>query len=116
MKVEPDAAPPVQLTKRKGGLRTAAQLREEAERLAAEKSPSPPPDEGALDPTVTVHRDASGRIMDVEKLKEEERLREEEEKRKAKERDEWSKGLVQRQQREQRARDERQMGEQGVAR
>ena len=101
--------PPMQLTKRKGGLRTAADLREEAERMAAEKSPSPLPDDTAPDPTVTAHRDASGRIVDIEKLKEEERRAEEEEKRKKLEREEWSKGLVQRQQREQRVREERAM-------
>ena len=122
LKLDPDAepmaktVPPVQLTKRKGGLRTAAELREEAERIAAEKSPSPLPDEMGPDPTVTVHRDASGRIVDIEKMKEEERRAEEEEKRKKMERQEWSKGLVQRQQREQRVREERAMGEAGVGR
>lgn len=111
IKPDPDAppAPPVQITKRKGGLRTAAQLREEAERQAAQISPSPPPDEDAPDPTATVHRDASGRIVDIEKMKEEERRKEDDEKRKKKEREEWSKGLVQRQQREQRVREEQEM-------
>jgi pre-mRNA-splicing factor CWC26 len=112
------APPPVQITKRKGGLRTAAQLREEEERLKAERSPSPVPDEGAGAPdhTQTVHRDASGRIVDVEALKAEERKREEEERRKEKEREEWSKGLVQRQARESRRREEADMRERDVAR
>ncbi|GFZ45644.1 Pre-mRNA-splicing factor CWC26 [Saitozyma sp. JCM 24511] len=112
------APPPVQITKRRGGLRTAAQLREEEERLKAERSPSPAPDEGAGAPdhTQTVHRDASGRIVDVEALKAEERKREEEERRKEKERDEWSKGLVQRQARDSRRREEADMRERDVAR
>ncbi|KAK4689747.1 pre-mRNA-splicing factor CWC26, partial [Tremellales sp. Uapishka_1] len=124
IKSEPDMddtppPPPVQLTKRKGGLRTAAQMREEEERLAAEatgRSPSPPPDDDAPDPTVTVHRDASGKIVDVKKLKDEVRLKEEEEKRKEKEREQWSKGLVQRQNNVERARIEKEMGESDVAR
>lgn len=118
IKPDPDEppAPPIQLTKRKGGLRTAAQLQEEAERVAAEKSPSPPPDDTGLDPTATVHRDASGRIVDIEKIKEEERRKEEEEERKKKEREEWTKGLVQRGQRENRAREERDMARADVGR
>lgn len=118
IKADPDAppAPPVQLTKRKGGLRTVAQLREEEERLAAARSTSPPPDDTGPEPTVTVHRDASGRIVDVEKMKKEERRLEEEERRKKKEREEWSKGLVQRQQREERAREEQAMAQAGVGR
>ena len=63
-----------------------------------------------------MHRDASGRIVDVEKLKEEARVRELEEKRKAKEREEWSKGFVQRRQREDRAQEEHEMGRRDVAR
>lgn len=122
MKEEPDTEaappePPKQLTKRRGGLRTAKQLEEEAARIAAEaKSPSPEPDGDRPDPTVTVHRDASGRIVDVAKMKEEERLAELEEKRKEREREEWSKGFVQRQQREARAKEEAEMRQQDVGR
>ncbi|WWC89907.1 uncharacterized protein L201_004836 [Kwoniella dendrophila CBS 6074] len=112
-KPEPLAAL-VQMTKRRGGLRTAAQMREEEEaRRAAEKSLSPEPDdqeEGASH-NETVHRDASGRIIDVKKLKEEEKLREEEEKRKELERKEWTKGLTQRQNRESRLKEEREMAQ-----
>lgn len=54
--------------------------------------------------------------MDIEKLKEEERRKEEEEKRKKKQREEWTKGLVQRQQRELRAREEREMAQADVGR
>jgi pre-mRNA-splicing factor CWC26 len=98
-------------------LRTAKQLEEEAARIAAEaKSPSPEPDGDRPDPTVTVHRDASGRIVDVAKMKEEERLAELEEKRKEREREEWSKGFVQRQQREARAKEEAEMRQQDVGR
>ncbi|WVR05134.1 hypothetical protein IAU60_002146 [Kwoniella sp. DSM 27419] len=113
VKTEPDAAPPVQLTKRRGGLRTAAQMREEAERAAAEREPSPDQELAAGE---TVHRDATGRVIDIAKLKEEERLKEEEEKRKEAERKEWTKGLVQRQQREQKAREEREMAQVDVGR
>jgi pre-mRNA-splicing factor CWC26 len=116
-----------QLTKRKGGLRTAAQIREEAEQLAAERAAAAAAEaengEGsgsgsghAQGPGETVHRDSSGRIVDVEKLKREAKEKEEEEKRKAREREEWSKGMVQRQGREDRARQEREMGERDVAR
>ncbi|ORY24965.1 Pre-mRNA-splicing factor of RES complex-domain-containing protein [Naematelia encephala] len=112
----PVVAPPKQLTKRKGGLRTAAQLREEEAAIAAEREPSPPPDYGGVDPTQTVHRDASGRIVDIAKLKEEERQLEMEEERKKKEREEWSKGLIQRQAREERVQEERQMRETEFAR
>ena len=114
-----------QLTKRKGGLRTAAQIREEAEQLAAERAAALAAEtengEGsgsghAQGPGETVHRDSSGRIVDVEKLKREAKEKEEEEKRKAREREEWSKGMVQRQGREDRARQEREMGERDVAR
>ena len=109
--------PPKQLTKRKGGLRTAKQLQEEAERLAAEaRSPSPVPDADRPDPTVTVHRDTTGRIVDVQKLKEEERKREEDTKRKENEREEWGKGFVQRRQREERAKEEKEMSRKDVAR
>ena len=97
--------PPVKVTKRKGGLRTAAQMQEEAAAAAAaNRSPTPPPTEGDRpDPTKTVHRDASGRVLDVEAMKEEARKAEEEEKRKEKEREEWGKGITQRKEREERA-------------
>nr|XP_018263721.1 pre-mRNA-splicing factor CWC26 [Kwoniella dejecticola CBS 10117]OBR85879.1 pre-mRNA-splicing factor CWC26 [Kwoniella dejecticola CBS 10117] len=120
-KSEPsDSVPQPQAKKRKGGLRTAAQMaEEEAARKLAEKSPSPPPDADAGDGSgagpsrhnETVHRDASGRVIDIAKLKEEERRAEEEEKRKELERKEWTKGLVQRQARETRRQEEREMGE-----
>jgi pre-mRNA-splicing factor CWC26 len=122
IKPDPDAepapaAPVKQLTKRKGGLRTAAQLREEAERAAAEREPSPPPDESGAGPsTTTVHRDASGRIVDVEKLKAEAKRAEEEEAKKTREREEWSKGLVQRQRQKDRIRQEMEMDKQDVSR
>jgi pre-mRNA-splicing factor CWC26 len=113
-----------QLTKRKGGLRTAAQIREEAEQLKAERAAALAAEaekgessgQGQQGPGETVHRDSSGRIVDVEKLKREAKEKAEEEKRKAREREEWSKGMVQRQGREDRARQEREMGETDVAR
>ncbi|KAI9638068.1 putative Bud site selection-related protein [Dioszegia hungarica] len=119
VKAEPDAdgevaAPPTK--KRRGGLKTAAQLRAEVEAAKAAKSPSPEPPGEEENRNKTVHRDASGRIVDVEKLKAEEREREEEEKRKEKEREEWSKGIVQRRQREERVREERDMADRDVGR
>ena len=114
IKPDPDA-PPAPMTKRRGGLRTAAQLREEAEAAAAARTPSPPPEEQG-GPGQTVHRDASGRIVDVEKLKEEERRKEAEERRKAREREEWTKGLVQRRRRDEERAREREAGETDVAR
>ena len=57
---DPSPAPAPVMTKRRGGLRTAAQLREEAERQAAERPPSPEAVAGGPDPTTTVHRDSSG--------------------------------------------------------
>ncbi|KAL7424106.1 Pre-mRNA-splicing factor cwc26 [Cryptotrichosporon argae] len=109
----PDAGPSVP-NKRRGGLRTAAQMAEEA-RLAAEararsRTPTPPPEAG------TVHRDASGRVIDMAKVQEEALREAEAEKRKDAERKEWSKGLVQRQQRQDRADEERDMGRRDVAR
>ncbi|RSH80337.1 Pre-mRNA-splicing factor cwc26 [Apiotrichum porosum] len=107
--------PKQQLTKRRGGLRTAKQLAEEAKVTAAEqRSPSPEP--GGPDPTQTVYRDQSGKVLDVEALRQEARRAEEEEKRKEAERKEWSKGLAQRQAREERVREEKAMGNKDVAR
>jgi pre-mRNA-splicing factor CWC26 len=110
-------------TKLKGGLRTAAQIREEAEALKAERAAElaalqAEQGEGAGggQQEQTVHRDSTGRKVDVEKLKREAKEKEEEEKRKAREREEWSKGMVQREGREARAREEREMGERDVAR
>jgi pre-mRNA-splicing factor CWC26 len=111
------ASPPKQVTKRKGGLRTAAQMQEEAAlAAAAAKSPSPEPDADRPDPTKTVHRDASGRVLDVEALKEEARKAEAEEKRKEKEREEWGKGITQRKEREERAQLEKEMSTKKVER
>ncbi|WVQ98823.1 hypothetical protein IAU59_005954 [Kwoniella sp. CBS 9459] len=120
IKPDPDAcaaaAAPVQMTKRRGGLRTAKQMREEAERAAAEREPSPDEEGGGPGGGETIHRDASGRVIDVVKLKEEERQLEEEAKRKELEKKEWTKGVVQRQQREERARQEREMARADVGR
>ncbi|OCF41459.1 pre-mRNA-splicing factor CWC26 [Kwoniella heveanensis CBS 569] len=112
------AAAPVQMTKRRGGLRTAKQMKEEAERAAAEREPSPDEEEGGPNGAgrETIHRDASGRVIDVAKLKEEELRLEEEAKRKELEKKEWTKGIVQRQQREERAREEREMAQADVGR
>lgn len=117
------------VTKRKGGLRTAAQIREEAEALKAEQAAAAAAAaEAAGDdedggraampqgPSQTVHRDSSGRIVDVEKLKREAKDKEDEERWKAREREEWSKGLIQRQRQENRAKEEAEMGRTDVAR
>lgn len=116
-------------TKRKGGLKTATEIRAEAEAVAAERKAALEAEaarqegDGSRDGTVaasgqgqTVHRDSSGRIVDIEKLKREAKEKEDEDKRKAREREEWSKGMVQRQGREARAREEKEMGGRDVAR
>jgi len=109
------AEPPKQLTKRRGGLRTAKQMAEEAERAAAAaRSPSPEP--GGPDPTQTVHRDQSGRVIDINELKDRARREQLEEKRKEAERKEWTKGLVQREQREKQLQEEARMSKADVAR
>ncbi|GMK58877.1 hypothetical protein CspeluHIS016_0603190 [Cutaneotrichosporon spelunceum] len=107
--------PKPQLTKRRGGLRTAAQMAEEAAAAvaaAAERSPSPPPDAQAA----TVHRDQGGRVLDIEQLRAEARQAELEERLKEKEREEWTKGIKQREERERQAREERSMASKDVAR
>jgi pre-mRNA-splicing factor CWC26 len=120
-------------TIRKGGLRTAAQIREEAQAAAAEKaaalalaeeearasgsgSGSGQVTAAQQSQGATVHRDSSGRIVDIEKLKKEAKDKEEEDRRKAKEREEWSKGMVQRDGQRERARQEAEMGRTDVAR
>lgn len=108
--------PKQQLTKRRGGLRTAAQMAEEAARAAEEakaRSPSPEPDGSH---TQTVHRDRSGRVLDVEQLKQDARRSELEEKLKEEERKEWTKGFVQRDAREQAAQQLKKMKTEDVAR
>ena len=109
--------PPMQATKRKGGLRTAAQMAEAAAAAAAaNKSPSPGPDEKRPDPTVTVHRDASGKVLDVAALKAEAKKAEEEEKERERKKEEWGKGLKQREDREERAKLEREIASSRVER
>lgn len=115
-------------TLRQGGLKTAAQIREEAAAAAAEKAAAAAKAEeearasgqmttaSQQNQGQTVHRDSSGRIVDIEKLKKEAKEKEEEEKRKAREREEWSKGMVQRQGQRDRARLEAEMGRTDVAR
>lgn len=128
------------VTKRKGGLKTAAQIREDFEAVQAEKARALAEEaaaaeararengDGEAGPSTssavavnphqgqTIHRDSSGRIVDVEKLKREAKAQEDEEKRKAREREEWSKGLVQRQKQQDRAREEVEMRSRDVAR
>jgi pre-mRNA-splicing factor CWC26 len=106
------ADPKPQLTKRRGGLRTAAQLAEEAAAAAADRSPSPEPDQQ----TATVHRDQAGRVLDVEQLRAEARREELEEQLKEQEREEWTKGFKQREERERRAKEEASMSSKDVAR
>ncbi|WVO13947.1 hypothetical protein L204_101572 [Cryptococcus depauperatus] len=103
-------AQPVQITKRRGGLRTAAQLKEDAEReAAAMRSPSPDNGKDQPDPTATVHRDATGRVIDIEQLRIEEKAKEEQERLKELERKEWTKGVTQRRQREEQTKLESEM-------
>jgi pre-mRNA-splicing factor CWC26 len=133
--IKPDISEPQEKEKekkpttiRQGGLKTAAQIREEAAVVAAAKAAAlaEAEEEARASGQVTtagqgaqgqtVHRDSSGRIVDVEKLKKEAKEKEEEEKRKAREREEWSKGMVQRQGQRERARQEEEMGRTDVAR
>lgn len=135
--IDPETGTKRVVTKRKGGLKTAAQIREDHDAQQAEKARAlaeaeaqareareargdgeAGPSTAVADPNQgqTVHRDASGRKVDVEKLKREAKAQEEEERRKAREREEWSKGLVQRQKQQDRAREEAEMGNKDVAR
>jgi pre-mRNA-splicing factor CWC26 len=109
--------------KRKGGLKTATEIRAEAEAVAAERkaaleAAATEAESGGVSSQQgqTVHRDSSGRIVDIEKLKREAKEKEDEDKRKAREREEWSKGMVQRQGREAQQREEKEMGGRDVAR
>jgi pre-mRNA-splicing factor CWC26 len=103
---------PKQLTKRRGGLRTAKQMAEADRAAAAARSASPE----AEARTQTVHRDQSGRVIDVNELKDKARRQQMEEKLKEEERKEWTKGLVQREQRERRVAEEATMTKKDVAR
>lgn len=134
IEVEAEEAPKKSLTKRKGGLKTALEIRAEADALKAEKETQAlaaaeaaiqgdnngegviTQQNGNSNQGQTVHRDSSGRKVDLEKLKREAKALEDEERRKAREREEWSKGLVQRQRQQDRAREEAEMGSKDVAR
>lgn len=83
----------IEAPRRRGGLRTAAQLRADT---IAERSRSPSP----VQQQETVHRDAAGRIVDIKQLEADARLRQREEEEKKRERAEWTKGLTQRRERE----------------
>lgn len=106
-----DAPPP---KKRKGGLRTAAELAaEQAEHAAARaRSASPEPQRAAE----TVHRDESGRVLDVKALRAEEKRKQREEQEKEAKRMEWGKGLVQAEEKEERRRREAREALKDVAR
>jgi pre-mRNA-splicing factor CWC26 len=120
----PAAAP---VTKKRGGLLTAAELREEAAALearrAAEESAraaalaaADPSDDVAIDPRQTIYRDKSGAIIDVAAAERAERAARAEEVRKEKEKKEWGKGIVQRSAKEARVKKEQSMGKKDVAR
>lgn len=113
------------MTKKRGGLLTAEDLREEAAALAARRaaeeaaraeasasaSAHPP-----VDPRQTIYRDKSGAIIDVAAAERAERAAREEERRKEADKREWGKGLVQREAKERRVRTEQSMGKKDVAR
>jgi pre-mRNA-splicing factor CWC26 len=109
--------------KKRGGLLTAAELREESAALEARRraeeaarAAADPAEAQAVDPTKTVYRDKTGAIIDVAAAEAAERLARAEEVRKEREKKEWGKGLVQRSAREERTRTERAMGKKDVAR
>lgn len=121
----PAPAPPV--TKKRGGLLTAAELREEAAALdarraaeeaarAAALAAANTSDNAPVDPRQTIYRDKSGAIIDVAAAERAERAARAEELRKEQEKKEWGKGLVQRSAKEARAKKEQSMGKKDVAR
>jgi pre-mRNA-splicing factor CWC26 len=125
----PPTAPPVK--KRKGGLLTAAQLKEEAEaqaieearkeaerqreraemrRIKIEAGEEVSADEGDERPDhqQTIHRDRTGKIVDVNAERAEAQKREQEDRARQAAKKDWNKGLVQRNQRDEELRRERQ--------
>jgi pre-mRNA-splicing factor CWC26 len=90
----------VEPVRKRGGLRTAAQLRADTA-IERAKSLSPPPEQQA-----TVHRDASGRIVDMQQLEADARRREQDELDRKRQRAEWTQGLTQRRERERQEQEE----------
>jgi len=126
----PPAAPPVK--KRKGGLLTAAQLKEEVEAQAIEEARKEAErqreraemrrmkieageevseeegDDERPDHQQTIHRDRTGKIVDVNAERAEAQKREQEDRARQAAKKDWNKGLVQRNQRDEELRRERQ--------
>lgn len=129
--------------KKKGGLLTAEDIRLEQEALAeqerirdeeqererqaarkgkgratddADEVDEDYSDEEQPDHERTVYRDRTGKIMDMKAEEEEQRKKQEDDERKKKAKKEWGKGLVQRSEREERSREERQMASSSFAR
>ncbi|KAJ9125880.1 hypothetical protein QFC24_002664 [Naganishia onofrii] len=123
------AAPP---PKKRGGLLTAADIALEIEQqraaaaaAAASKSRKPNNDNPdsdedeqaqALNPHETIHRDATGAKIDPVALQQAEQTRLATEARKAAEKAQWSRGLVQRREKEEKRKREQGMGREDVAR
>jgi pre-mRNA-splicing factor CWC26 len=135
---EPTPAPPVK--KRKGGLLTAAQIREEAEALAIEEARKEAERERERaevrrlkreageedsedeagdnhpDHQKTVYRDRAGKIVDVNAERLEAQKREQEDRARQAAKKDWNKGLVQRNERDQQVQRERQEASTSFAR
>jgi len=123
--------PPLPVKKRKGGLLTAAQLKEEAEAQAIEEARkeaerqreraeirrmkieageevSADEEDERPDHQQTIHRDRTGKIVDVNAERAEAQKREQEDRARQAAKKDWNKGLVQRNQRDEERRREQQ--------
>lgn len=118
-------SPPPQPAPRRGGLRTAAQLRAEEEANAREeaknKAAATEADAGAAEEAErlaqeTVYRDGSGKKVDMKKEKAEERRRKKEADEREARKLEWGKGVVQRGEKDELARREKEEAGRDLAR
>lgn len=118
-------APPSPPAPRRGGLRTAAQLRAEEEAAAREelanKAAATEADAGAAEEAErlaqeTVYRDGSGKKVDMKKEKAEERRRKKERDDREARKLEWGKGVVQRGEKEEQAKREKEEAGRDLAR
>ncbi|KAK4051184.1 Pre-mRNA-splicing factor cwc26 [Microbotryomycetes sp. JL201] len=121
----------------RGGLQSAAQLKAENERRKAElarkkaqadaeleaikqarrdRGQGSDDDDDGADPHATVYRDASGKKIDLKVRKAEEAQRKREDLEKQMKKMEWGKGLVQRSDREEKAREAERLKQKGIAR
>ncbi|KAM0787575.1 hypothetical protein ACM66B_003645 [Microbotryomycetes sp. NB124-2] len=132
-----DETAPAPVAAPRGGLQSAAQLKAENERRAAElarkkaqadaeleaikqarrdRGQGSDEDDDGADPHATVYRDSSGKKIDLKVRKAEEAQRKREELEKQMKKMEWGKGLVQRSDKEERAREAKRLKQKGMAR